>query len=161
MVGVHFPARNTGSTLNREAITPISGVVVSVTGTTGPSASIRYTIRLNMPGGQSVEVANIRPSTPPMWEQLGLDVTPFPVGYKVSDAYLIGDTIKWHDIELPAIEDCDGVEPQPVREPDPLSGVVLGPDGQPTGGGTGGLGIGSGTFTTGTLVSGEKGEGTI
>jgi hypothetical protein len=113
-----------------------------VTGTAGPSSSIRYTIRLNMPGGQSVQLADVRPSTPPLWERLGLDVTPFPVGYKVSDAYLIGDTIKWHDIELPAIEDCEGPQPQPIPEPDPLVGATLDQNGQPTGGG-GGLSGGS------------------
>lgn len=124
--------------------------MVAVSGAVGPSSSISYTVRLNMPGGQSVQLANIRPSTPPLWERLGLDVTPFPVGYKVSDAYMIGDRIKWHDIELPAIEDCEGPEPQPIREPDPLDAVALDVNGQPTGGGgglSGGFGSGGGTVS--------------
>ena len=107
-----------------------------MSGTVGASSSISYTIRLNMPGGGSVELSGVRPSTPPLWEKLGLDVTPFPVGYKVSDAYMIGDRLKWHDVELPAIEDCDpDTGPQPPQEQDPLAGITLDADGQPMGGG--------------------------
>lgn len=138
---------------------PVTGSVIGVSGTAGPAASIRYTVRINMPGGGMVTIPNVRPTVPSMWADF--DVRPFPVGWPVANAYIVGQTLVWYDGEAPDYEDCDGVEPQPVREPDPLSGVVLGPDGQPTGGGTGGLGIGSGAFTTGTLVSGEKGEGTI
>ena len=140
---------------------PVTGSVIGVSGTAGPADSIRYTVRINMPGGGSVTIPNVRPTVPSLWA--AFDVRPFPVGWPVANAYIVGQTLVWYDGEAPDYEDCDGVEPQPVVEPDPLRGVVLGPDGQPTntGGTGGGLGIGSGSFTTGTLVSGEKGEGTI
>ena len=140
---------------------PVTGSVVAVTGVAGPPESIRYTIRINMPGGGIAQIENVRPTVPTLWA--GLDVRPFPVGWPVERAYLIGKTLVWYDAEGPDYEDCEGPEPQPIMEPDPLRGVVLGIDGQPTNtGGTGGsLGIGSGGFTPGTIVGGDKGEGTI
>lgn len=135
----------------------MTGVVTAVSGVTGPADAIRYTVKINMPGGGMVTIENVRPTVPSLWA--GFDVRPFPVGWPVDRAYIIGKTLVWYDGEAPDVEDCEGPDPQPIVEPDPLRGVVLGPDGQPMGGG-GGLGVGgSGGFMPGQISGGGE-EGT-
>ena len=120
---------------------PVTGVVIGVVGVAGPADAIRYTIRINMPGGSVAEIPNVRPTVPSLWT--GFDVRPFPVGWPVERAYLIGKSLVWYDAEGPDWENCDGPEPQPIREPDPLDAVALDVNGQPTGGTGGGLSGGS------------------
>ena len=91
-----------------------------------------------------VEIENVRPTVPSLWA--GFDVRPFPVGWPVANAYIVGKSLVWYDGEAPDFEDCEGPEPQPIMEPDPLVGITLDQDGQPTGGGlSGGSVSGGGT----------------
>ena len=136
---------------------PVTGSVIGVSGSAGPADAIRYTVRINMPGGGTATIENVRPTVPSLWADF--DVRPFPVGWPVANAYFIGKVLVWYDGEAPDYEDCDGPEPQPAREPDPLSGVVLGPDGQPTGG-TGGVGVGGTGGLMSSPITGGGEEGT-
>jgi hypothetical protein len=125
---------------------PVTGSIIAVSGIAGPADSIRYTVRINMPGGGTVTIPDVRPTVPSLWA--GFDVRPFPVGWPVANAYIVGKTLVWYDGEAPDFEDCEGPQPQPVPELDPLAGVALDQNGQPTGGGgglSGGFSGGGGT----------------
>lgn len=141
---------------SRKPITPTSGVVVAVSGITGPAASIRYTIHVNAIGGGVIPIQNVRPSHNSQWIVDGFDVIPFPVGYPVTRAYWVGDMFRWDDEEPPAWEQCEPADdpaPAPVREDDPstIEDESIIP---PEDGGLSGNGL-----TTGPIVPGGDKEG--
>jgi len=144
---------------SRKPITPTSGVVLAVSGETGPATGIRYTLNVNAVGGGVVTIPFVRPTRVTEWIRSGGEVVPFAVGSPVDRAYWVGDYFRWDDVEEPAWEACEeGDNPQPVIEDDPNTTE----DESQLPATSGGLGIsGSGIGSGGGLISSDKGENTL
>lgn len=142
---------------SRKPITPTSGVIIAVSGQTGPASSIRYTLNVNAVGGGVVTIPFVRPTRVTEWIRSGGDVIPFAVGSPVDRAYWVGDYFRWDDVEEPAWEECEPTDaPTPMREDDP--NTPEDESQEPTGGG-GGLTFGGGIGGGGSV--GDVGIGGV
>jgi hypothetical protein len=143
---------------SRKPITPTSGVILAVSGTTGPASGIRYTLNVNAIGGGVVTIPFVRPTRVTEWIRSGGEVVPFAVGSPVDRAYWVGDYFRWDDVEEPAWGECEETDtPAPVREDDPNT---VEDESQLPATDTS-VGSVSGAVPGGGFISGDKGENTL
>lgn len=85
-------------------IVPMTGVIVSVQGTTpGPASGITYTVKVNLPNGSTAEYAGVKPHNTRYPDSIDTVAASNGTAFFV---FSVGGIFQYQIIELPATTGC-------------------------------------------------------